>query len=287
MGSCRSMSWSIKVKIAVFAPMPSASERIATVATSDPADSPLPVDPEPMRIITPNQSIDTAGLDAMVKLIPSKTSKLHYLLPLPPGFNEDSPEMFGFWTYELRAGHDLDPLTQEPVWSTAQARFGRPLRAVGVQHPAPRLKCQPVRVKSPQQDQIIVSAPFATPVLKGEKLVNIELRPKTQLWFLLYAQVTRADGAQKINVLIDKVQGVLDPHAIQVAATRDLIAVNSFQEAVVRDELRNLSLPENSPLSVLAVEMLPGADIPDPLGSGLGNQRILRTSPLTAVEFTC
>ncbi len=32
MGSCRSMSWSIRVKIAVFAPMPSARERIATVA---------------------------------------------------------------------------------------------------------------------------------------------------------------------------------------------------------------------------------------------------------------
>ena len=44
------------------------------------------------------------------------------MVPLPPGINPDAPELFGFWTYELRIGHKL-------IWSTAQARFGRPLRS--------------------------------------------------------------------------------------------------------------------------------------------------------------
>jgi len=41
---------------------------------------------------------------------------------------------------------------------------------------------------------------------------------------------------------------------------------------------------------VLAVELLPGGDpsrLTDPLGRHLGEQRILRTSPLVPVEATC
>ncbi len=63
--------------------------------------------------------------------------------------------------------------------------------------------------------------------------------------------------------------------------------------------LSQLGLPATSPLSVLCVEILPGpiqferrldaAAVvqEDPLGAQLGQRRILRTSPLTAVPAIC
>jgi hypothetical protein len=53
--------------------------------------------------------------------------------------------------------------------------------------------------------------------------------------------------------------------------------------------LEVLGLPLNSPLSVIAVEMLPEFDSPfgDPLGKDLGQVRVLRTSPLTPVPAIC
>ena len=57
-------------------------------------------------------------------------SDKHYLLPIPPGLHSESDELFGFFTYEFRVGH-------ANIWSTAQGRFGRTLRATGIQHPAP------------------------------------------------------------------------------------------------------------------------------------------------------
>ena len=44
--------------------------------------------------------------------------------------SEASLELFGMFAYEIRVGH-------QKRWSTAQARFGPPLRVAGVQHPAP------------------------------------------------------------------------------------------------------------------------------------------------------
>ena len=124
----------------------------------NPTEPDLPVDPEPIRVITLNQPADKAGLDAMVELVPSPLSKNHFLLPLPPGITEEALELFGFWTYELRVGHAR-------IWSTAQARFGRPLRVTGVQHPAPTLNCLVARMSSEntqlvgQKSGIVVSAP--------------------------------------------------------------------------------------------------------------------------------
>ena len=47
-------------------------------------------------------------------------------------------------------------------------------------------------------------------------------------------------------------------------------------------------LPESSPLSVLAVEMLPELNrAPDPLGTDLGSTRILRSSRLVPVPPVC
>ncbi|MDQ2899445.1 MAG: hypothetical protein M3Y07_06540 [Acidobacteriota bacterium] len=81
-----------------------------------------------------------------------------------------------------------------------ERNFGWPLRATGIQHPAPHLTCLPVRGKAALQPAIVVTAPFATPVLNGINLIARRSGPRTQLWILLYAQVTRADGQERINV---------------------------------------------------------------------------------------
>ena len=85
-----------------------------------------------------------------------------------------------------------------------------------------------------------------------------------------------------------------------------------FAITKVNQLLAVLGLPASTPLSVLAVEVLPGetrlnyddllagttgASVPqakpdsialeDPLGAQLGRRRILRTSPLVAVPSVC
>src|SRR5262249_23472929 len=151
---------------------------------------PLPIDPEPVRVIVPNQSDDGAGLTAMQRLIRSPQSPRHYLLPLPPGLNPDSPELFGFFVYELRVGHD------ETRWSTAQGRFGHPLRVTGVQHPIPQLRCAVTRTL----EHVRVNAPYATAVSEG-RIVR-PLLPRSRLFALLYAQVLQADGQAWRNILL-------------------------------------------------------------------------------------
>jgi hypothetical protein len=251
----------------------------------EPQEPPLGVDPEPIRVISPGASTDPAGLDAMTPLIPSDLSNKHYMVPLPPGMSQDSPELFGFWTYELRVGHYLDPHTHEPVWSTAQARFGRPLRVTGVQHPAPQLRCQAVRtVDSGGQKVIVASAPLATPVLNGS--VMFDEVPASRLWMLLYTQVLQADGAGYRNLLI----GRRPAEWRKQGHVPNPIGVATFLEDDVSSALASCTLPANSSLSVLAVELLPGPEGShgaDPLGATLGRHRILRTSPLVKVADTC
>ncbi len=74
-----------------------------------PDEPALPIDPEPIRVITFNQSNDDAGLDAMQPMEMSngadQDANRFYLLPLPAGLHPESPEMFGFFTYEIRVGH--------------------------------------------------------------------------------------------------------------------------------------------------------------------------------------
>ena len=93
-------------------------------------EDPLPIDPEPVRVILPAQPEDENGLNAMQPLIPAEPGSTRFLVPIPRGLNEDSPELFGIFTYEFRAGHD------KRRWCTARGRFGPPLRVTGVQHPA-------------------------------------------------------------------------------------------------------------------------------------------------------
>ena len=138
----------------------------------------------------PGQSDDEAGLDAMQPMIPL-TSPVHFLLPLPSGLAVDAPELFGMFTYEFRVGHATN-------WSTAQGRYLAPpaLRVAGVQHPAPPL----LGTVSSLPATVSVAAPYATPVFGGRNL--LPAGPRTQLWALLYAQVTQADDTGQRNVLL-------------------------------------------------------------------------------------
>ena len=127
---------------------------VETVAEDTP-EPPLPVDPEPIRVIVPGAADDAAGLSAMDELVAGDTG-VHMIVPLPPGTDSGSPELFGFFTYELRTGH-------KQGWCAAQGRFGAPLRVTGVQHPPPDLTCLVARDSA----SLTVSAPFAQAVLGG------------------------------------------------------------------------------------------------------------------------
>jgi hypothetical protein len=237
------------------------------------AEPPLPIDPEPIRVVVPGQSDDRAGEGAMQRLIASN-SPFHFMLPLPPGHAPAAPELFGFFTYELRVGH-------ADVWSTAQARFGPPLRVTGVQHPVPQLLCAVIR----NEQGIFASAPFANPVSDGRSIRPVP--PRTQMWILLYVQVTQSDGADRRNVLLDRKQASQrEPPVLQVVEL-DYGSAN-WSNAEVNQLLDVLLLPHDEPLSCLAVEIAPGAQpFTDPLRANLGYERILRTSPLISIPPVC
>jgi hypothetical protein len=252
-----------------------------------PPEPPLPLDPELIRTVAPGQSNDLAGLSAMQKLIPSPTSNVHYLLPLPDSLTPDSGELFGFFVYELRLGHDGSR------WSTAQGRFGRPLRVVGVQHPAPQLRCMVTRTAS---EGITVVAPYAAPVLNGQNLRPWV--PKTQLIALLYAQVLQADGRSWRNILLGRAAGAplqVGHRNLNRALTPGVMRFDADNGILFK--LGILGLPLDSSLSVVAVEVLPEPQpttpaavvdqFNDPLGADLGHVRVLRASPLTPVPEIC
>ncbi|WP_336215991.1 hypothetical protein [Nonomuraea sp. LPB2021202275-12-8] len=264
-----------------YAPDPLLTATDEEIAT--PAEPPLAIDPEPIRVITPGQSADSSGLDAMQPLLPARTNDPnapihHYALPLPPGMNATSEQLFGFFVYELRLGHDKDR------WSTAQARFGPPLRVTGVQHPAPPLVCTVSRIP----EKILVSAPLATPVHHERNLRPAS--PHTQIWALIYAQVTQLDGAGRRNVLLARAAGQMDTVAgnQRYADHRVQHVIAQFPLDDIVRRLNDLRLDADSSLSVLAVEVWRDAsDRNDPLGDDLGHVRILRTSALTAVPRMC
>jgi hypothetical protein len=243
----------------------------------------LVLDPELMRVITPGQSDDRAGLDAMTALEQASDSNVHFLLPLPPGVDPADPELFGFYSYELRIGHAGDPHDHR-WWSTAQGRFGRPLRVNGVQHPAPGLACHAGRFRNVANIHtqrlstfVLATATYATPMLEGRPLVHPWDVPKTTLYFFLYAQVVQADAASNRNVLLiqregqflggsDGKRGGNVPGAL-LLSQRDRLGRAVFSEREIEDRLTQLGLPVDLPLSVLAVELLPpgvGSDLPKP-----------------------
>ena len=260
-------------------------------------------------MIFPGQASDDSGIGAMTPLIPAVansggTQGTFFMLPLPLGVTAEDPQLFGFWTYEFRVGH-----ANPKWWSTAQGRFGRPLRVSGIQHPPPTLICSVNRT-----DQgIAVSAPYATAVLNGRRVFNPAHDPQTEIWFMLYAQAMQADGASRRNILLGHAAGV--PLGQDTATAGAALsaggprAYREFPQKEVIAWLNLLGLAQTSSLSVLAVELLPfgqvqtrteaspaaaprgTADVAtsgaDPLGVDLGSRRILRTSPLTALPAIC
>ncbi|MGI8569461.1 MAG: hypothetical protein ACR2KT_10510 [Methylocella sp.] len=243
----------------------------------------IPLDPELVRVITPGQVQDLAGRSTMQKLEPSVTSDRHFLLPLPPNTDPGSPELFSFFTYDIRAGHDSGPAA-DPLWTTAQGRFGESLQLKGVQHPAPELACS---VIVEPDDAIRIRAPYACPYVGLRRVLPNP--PNTEIWIVLYARVMQADASTKRNIQID----LRRLHALRQhgGASAPLFVEGevTWTGAEVRAALQLAGLPIDTPISVLAVELLPepNGSFADPLGGDLGQVRILRTSPLSAVETNC
>jgi hypothetical protein len=279
-------------------------------------DPPLAIDPELIRVITKGHGNDNAGIDAMQFMEAEtanpaepmvKLSPVHYLLPLPPGLHDESPDLFGFYVYELRVGHT------DRIWCTAQGRFGHPTRLSGVQHPAPPLKCLVDRTPA----GLSVTAQYAQVLFGGRNVTSKP--PKTEIWCMLYAQVKQADAAQNRNILlaegrsqyVESKQWNIEtflaarsdlpvPFANSLDVTLDAPATGtvSWSETEIQQLLKQFNLARATGLSVLAVEMMPRYDqyilfgkAPDtsirPLSQQLGQYRILRTSPLVAAPKIC
>ncbi|WP_162918528.1 hypothetical protein [Taklimakanibacter deserti] len=264
------------------------------VAPEEPA---LPIDPEETRVVIPGATNDLAGLTAMQAMTKAEDSDRHYLLPLPPGLHADADELFGLFTYEFRVGHFRHKDTLEMAWTTAQGRFGRRLKATGIQHPAPALTCAVNR----DENKLWVVAPYAVAVFDGKNVTADP--PRTQLWCLLYAQVRQADNLDFRNILLDdkqldwRVQVEDEPglspflryDEVQLRTLRNVALKNAKIEVgyaqlaqsykltetetlnkdakkygtaiwsndEVAQWLNLFGLPEDSPLSVLVVEVLP------------------------------
>jgi hypothetical protein len=279
-------------------------------------DPPLAIDPELIRVITKGHGNDNAGIDAMQFMEAEtanpaepmvKLSPVHYLLPLPPGLHDESPDLFGFYVYELRVGHT------DRIWCTAQGRFGHPTRLSGVQHPAPPLKCLVDRTPA----GLSVTAQYAQVLFGGRNVTSKP--PKTEIWCMLYAQVKQADAAQNRNILLAEARGqyveskqwnietflaarsdLPVPFANSLDVTLDAPATGTvnWSETEIQQLLEQFNLARATGLSVLAVEMMPRYDqyilfgkAPDtsvrPLSQQLGQYRILRTSPLVAAPKIC
>lgn len=262
-------------RVLAIAPDPALLRQTSDI--SEAAEPPLPVDSEPIRTIMPGQSDDQSGLGAMQRLVPTDSPR-QFILPLPPGLTEESPDLFGFFTYEFRLGH-------REGWSTAQGRFGRPLRVTGIQHPTPTLLCQVIRTTQ----GIEISAPFADPVHQDASLRP--LPPTTQLWALLYAQMVQADANDYRNVLLDTRPVVVRINRWDERQRRRPIMDHgtvTWSNGEVVELCRLLGLNGKAPLSCIVVETLPGDQpLPDPVSTGLGYERFLRTSPLTPIPEVC
>jgi hypothetical protein len=273
-------------RLLAYAPDPALAEYNIDVQKE--MDEPaINLESEIIRIVRPLQVKDKAGLDAMqilggatADVDPEDKGIRHFLLPIPDGLNNDSPELFGFFTYEFRVGHT------DKKWSTAQGRYGRPLRITGVQHPAPGLRVSTLR----QPDTIDVSAVFAQSFFKGNNCTPIF--PRTNIYALLYAQVLQADGKQYRNILIDQIS--LRKTSRNTISDKP-VGLTSFAIKEVRKKLRMKGMDINAPLSVLAIEIMPdgrhfgnrGVDVQVNGFIDLENIRILRTSRLYKIADSC
>lgn len=306
------------IRVLTNAPDPMLCRVDESILFNMPEDPPLNINPEKIRTIIPGMDNDFAGIGAMQEMIPEqKPGARFYMVPLPQGLHASSDELFGFFTYEIRIGH------KKELWSTAQARYGRPLKVNGVQHPAPALICSASRRKYkplpalPQVNELVITAPFANAVLNGKNVAAIP--PQTSLWCFLYAQVKQADGKAYRNILLDSREMIYKKVKLQ-NDEGNRYGLTKFNQYEISDMLRKIGLPVSSSLSVLCVEMFPlenkwritktqnkfysvsdskqdetdnssGIDSNrikyNPLVEGLGKFRIYRTSALAAVENIC
>jgi len=261
-------------RVLAYAPDPVLA-RTADLKDEQP-EPPLAIDPEPMRVIVPEQSDDRSGEFAMQRLLPTESDR-HFIVSLPPGITSESLELFGFFTYEIRLGH-------VEGWSTAQGRFGRPLRVTGVQHPSPLLECGVVRIPSGLE----VGATPARPVEDGRTMDIFP--PATEIWVLLYCQIRQANDEDSRNVLLSSKRGEWNFRKWKRESRYPQITAASatWSNDEIAHSLSLFGLGKSTPLSCIAVETLPAdKPIPDPLGTGLGYERFLRTSPLTPVPPIC
>jgi hypothetical protein len=217
-------------------------------------------------------------------------------VPLPPSVSGASPELFGFYTYEIRVGHDRGT-KENPFWSTAQGRFGEAVVLEGVQHPAPALACDVTRLAG----GVLVTAPYARPYYEGAEVLPSP--PNTEIWMVLYAQVHQADGASMRNIELAVQRGTRKRElstlglteltglaaAESVSLPSGPMALATWSDAQIEALLAEYGLGEKTPVSTLAIELIPEPNSPfgDPLRSELGDVRILRTSPLVAIEGVC
>jgi hypothetical protein len=113
--------------------------------------------------------------------------------------------------------------------------------------------------------------------------------PNTEVWIALYIQVHQADKAVMRNIELDKRRGQINRHRDLHTRTREQMAEVRWSDATLDSLLQRYGLDPKSPLSVLAVELLPepNGDFVDPLGGDLGDVRVLRTSPLSPVQTVC
>jgi hypothetical protein len=148
-------------------------------------------------------------------------------------------------------------------------------------------------------------------------LVAPDEPPHTQLWFFVYGQVVQADASSMRNILLATAPGVfVQPRRGQLSDTiaallegqlsaehlRDRIGVAVFTQAELSTLLIAVHLPGSTPLSILAVELLPGGTTTSVSDAGRSEvasarvdtsaifpfgRRILRASPLTPVSPFC
>ena len=282
---------------------------------NNPIDLEFTLNKEKIRSIINGMDNDYAGIGIMQEMIPEigSNGKKRYILPIPEGLHADSDELFGFYAYEIRVGHNKNS------WSTAQGRYGRPLKVNGVQHSAPELVCNAYRSETNAGEKFIeISAPHATAVLNGKNVSAFP--PNTSLWYLLYTQVMQADGKSYRNILIAsdvmkyEFSKSRDERRIYDKESGDRLGIAKIAIREIGDRLVMMGLPRNSSLSVVAVEMFPmenswqfvheklrsARDIDsifanqyiekkydNPLIDNLGQYRIYRSSTLTPINEVC
>ena len=269
------------VRVLAHAPDPLLTDEAIDETEPEP---PLPIDAEWLRLVRPGQPSDDNGAQAMAPIGLGAEGGRHFLVPLPEGLRETASELFDMFTCEIRIGHD------DSRWCTAQGRWGPALRVAGLQHPPPPLACQPARLAT----GVRVRAPLATPLLQGRHVRPLAAR--TRLWALLYARVQQADGRAWRNVLLQQrplLPPLRDPFigavALPMLAAQPalLVAEGLFPLAELRASLQLFGLPDDAPLTAMAVEFHTAPEVAEPLGAELGQARLLRASALVPVPDAC